>query len=200
MTAGCVAEMPPDCVDESDFPYVGSYCEYYNCLLSNYGADLEVVQDSDGDECWCKYYKSVCYLCVETGYVTGEFCEYAQEACTLSACCETTPAKTCFAMDDGPSPEPTKEPTPEFPGFVLDNNVASRVGDAYTCDPALEVELPECDINDATLCGEKADCRWRPNFNKCVGICQERPSEDLCAKNSSCVWNEERACCARKQE
>mmetsp|Transcript_37584 Transcript_37584/g.81897 ORF Transcript_37584/g.81897 Transcript_37584/m.81897 type:complete len:376 (-) Transcript_37584:43-1170(-) len=205
VTTGCVAEQPPECVDESDFAYVGSYCEYYTCLREAYGDDLEVVKDSDSDTCWCKYYASVCYLCVETEYVTGDFCEDAEEACSLSTCCKTTPAKTCFELHD--PDEPTEEPVPTvapnnaedgFPGFVLDTAVASRTGDtlAYTCDPAKEILLPQCDITDATECGKSADCRWRPNHNKCVGICQERP-EAKCS--NECEWKEQ-GCCAKKEQ
>ena len=172
------------------------------------------------DTCWCNgYYAAVCYMCSpqvdeETGetfiFVDDDICDDLEEICKTVGCCQDTgDAETCLDNHneddaDGPTFEPTEEPTdPPVMAptgvsdpfeFVFNVTEANRL--AASCDPAVEVVLPQCNITDAYECTASSECRWRPLKVKCVGICQDR-SEDSCRGRSECAWDMERECCSK---
>ena len=173
------------------------------------------------ETCWCNgYYAAVHYMCSpqvdeETGetflFVDDDICDDLEEIGKTVACCQDTgDAVTCLDNHgegddaDGPTFEPTEEPT-DPPAmeptsvstpfdFVFNATEANRL--ATTCDPAVEVLLPQCNITDAYECTASTECRWRPLKMKCVGICHDR-SEDSCRGRSECAWDMERECCAK---
>jgi len=148
----------------------------------------------------------------ETGetfvFVDDDICDDLEDIGKTVACCQDTDdAVTCLENHgeadyaDGPTFEPTEEPTVMAPtnsstpfDFVFNATEANRL--AITCDPAIEVALPQCNITDANECKASQECRWLPLKVKCVGICQDR-SEDSCRGRSECAWDMERECCAK---
>lgn len=215
----CTASTPPACVSYDEFPYVWAYCDYFRCLndIQNAGRRLASFTEEQKDSCWCGgYYGAVCYMCspqqdLETGetfvWVDDEdFCEYTDATCTTVECCQgPDDAKTCLGnhsdgdvnYSDGPTIEPTAEPTvpPAGFGFVFNATEANRL--ASTCDPTIEMLLPQCNITDADVCTASPECRWRPLKQNCIGMCQDRWTEEDCTKKSMCAWDMEKACCAK---
>jgi len=162
------------------------------------------------DSCWCgAYYAAVCYMCSpQEDPVTGEtfvfvdddICGDLGEVCKTVSCCENTgDAETCLDNhnEDGYTVDPTSEPTlePTYPPSMQGNGTEAK-SLASTCDPAVEMVLPQCSVTDAYACTANPECRWRPAKGMCVGICQDRP-EDSCRGRNECAWDMERECCAK---
>ena len=132
---------------------------------------------------------TICLVASDTdGYDGTVSCEYIDIPVKADATVEEPPTADINSTNlaELPSTETTDNITPPLTTETIPEDIVARDNDGCS------------DISSEVACNDVDVCRWRPNKDKCVGICQGKQTEEQCVKHAMCQWDANAPKCFRK--